>query len=88
MPDPDAYVSGPIVAWIFVETDTRNPLYQRDAETGSMRPWFYDDRETAEAWLDELANVKQPACGHPINREWIDIVGIDADNFAKYKEWN
>jgi hypothetical protein len=78
------YVSGPKVAWIFVRTDTREAMFLQDPETGETRPWSYPTREEAEGWLDELAGVKEPACGFPLNREWIDVVGMDADNYAKY----
>jgi hypothetical protein len=82
--------AAPTVAYIFVHVETRQPMYQQDPSTGSLQPWAYEDRETAEAWLDELAKLSpsQMATGQPMNREWFDIVGLDADNYAKYAEWN
>lgn len=82
-----AYIPGPLVCFIFVETDTRRPLYQQDAEQ-RLQPWEFDSREEAEEWLEVLAGVRHTGTGRPLSREWIDIVGLDADNRAKYREWN
>jgi hypothetical protein len=74
--------------FVFVETDTRHALYQQNAETGSLEPWWFDSEASASEMLEELAKVEKTGGGRPLNREWLDIVGLDVDNFAKYCEWN